>query len=486
MNNFETFQAIVAKTLIALALAHIVVLGLIAWAIGQDVAFPMLTSAVLASAPLAVWQLRRPMTIVGLAVAVALVGQASILVYLLTGHPWQVEMHFYYFVILALLLGFCDWKVMLVAAGLIAGHHLSLNWFLPNAVYPGGTDFFRVIVHAVFVVIETAMLIGIGYAIRSAFAEADFARLDAERNAKKIERTGVDREQELAATNLRAERLSDLLERFQREMSDSAGILHTAAGELTADAESLGRAAAHGHAQSVVAVAASEDTALKIRSAAHAGEELAQTISEVGSNAAQSSHLANGAVGEAERTSEAIGELAIAAQEIDKVTDLIAGIASQTNLLALNATIEAARAGEMGRGFAIVAQEVKALAGQTATATQDIGRRVAAMRQATGRSVEAIAAISGTIRELDVFSARIAAAVEQQAVAAHDIAGNANSASSNVAEVGTAIAQIETVADEAARSAGKLGTAAVNVADQSKRIRDQVTAFAQNVQAIQA
>jgi methyl-accepting chemotaxis protein len=196
--------------------------------------------------------------------------------------------------------------------------------------------------------------------------------------------------------------------------------------------------------------------------------------------------LANGAVGEAARTNEAIGELAVAAQEIDKVTELIAGIASQTNLLALNATIEAARAGEMGRGFAIVAQEVKALAGQTATATQDIGRRVAAMRQATGRSVEAIATISGTIRELDLFSARIAAAVEQQAVAARDIAGNANSASANVVEVGTAIVEIETVADQASRSAGKLGTAAVNVADQSNRIRDQVTAFAQNVQAIQA
>jgi len=46
-------------------------------------------------------------------------------------------------------------------------------------------------------VIETAMLIGIGYAIRSAFAEADFARLDAERNAKKIERAGLDRSESL-------------------------------------------------------------------------------------------------------------------------------------------------------------------------------------------------------------------------------------------------------------------------------------------------
>ena len=131
---------------------------------------------------------------------------------------------------------------------------------------------------------------------------------------------------------------------------------------------------------------------------------------------------------EAERTNATIDELAAVANEIGNVTGLISAIAGQTNLLALNATIEAARAGECGRGFAVVAQEVKALAGQTATATQEIERRIQAMQSATGRSVEAIQAISGTIRELDRFSARIADAVEQQAMAAREIAGNATAA----------------------------------------------------------
>ena len=486
MTNIEMFQAIVAKALIALAAVHVPILMAVAWGLDKDVGSTMLTGAALAGAPLLAWYLNRPILIVGLALAVAMVGQTSILVYLMAGHPWQVEMHFYYFAILAMLSGFCDWRVMIAAAGLIAVQHLSLDFFLPEAVYPGGSNFLRVLVHAVVVVVETAMLIGIGYAIRVAFSEAEFARLEAERNAHAIKRAGVEQEKELAATTLRVERMNELLDRFQREMLDTISILHNAAEDLSTDADNLGRAAAHANAQSVVAVASSENTALKIRSAAHAGEELAQTITDVGSNAAKSSHLANGAVEEAERTNGAIGELAVAAQEIENVTDLIAAIASQTNLLALNATIEAARAGEMGRGFAIVAQEVKALAGQTATATQEIGRKVAAIRQATARSVEAIAAISGTIRDVDSFSARIAAAVEQQAFAAREIAANANSASSSVVDVGTAIVEIETVADQAARSAGKLGLAAANVADQSKRIRDRVAVFTQNVQAIQA
>ena len=150
-------------------------------------AFAALTAAALGAAPLLAWRLKRPMKVIGFALAVALAGQTSILVYLFTGHPWQVEMHFYYFAVLAMLSGFCEWTVLLAAAGLIAVHHLGLNFVLPDAVYPGGSNFLRVVLHALVVVIETAMLVGIGYAIRSAFAQADAARHEAEATAHEVQ-----------------------------------------------------------------------------------------------------------------------------------------------------------------------------------------------------------------------------------------------------------------------------------------------------------
>ena len=120
--------------------------------------------------------------------------------------------------------------------------------------------------------------------------------------------------------------------------------------------------------------------------------------------------------------------LAAGTQKIGEVVTLIQNIASQTNLLALNATIEAARAGEHGRGFAVVASEVKALANQTAKATEEISAQIQGIQTATGEAVSAIQAIGGTIAEIDEISNEIAAAVDQQGAATREIAGNVQQA----------------------------------------------------------
>jgi methyl-accepting chemotaxis protein len=222
-----------------------------------------------------------------------------------------------------------------------------------------------------------------------------------------------------------------------------------------------------------------------VQSAAVAGEELAHTIAEVEAHAIESSRLAAGAVNEMRQTNSTIDELAVVTKEISEVTELISRIAEQTNLLALNATIEASRAGDAGRGFAVVAQEVKTLAGQTANATRDISQRIGAIQGVTQRSVAAIAGISHTIQELNRFSSRIASAVEQQAKGAQEIAGNLASVSQNVRNANGAITKVEAVGNRTAQAAEMLSSASVSVTRQAQKIHEQVTAFTQDVRAIQ-
>ncbi|WP_342362002.1 methyl-accepting chemotaxis protein [Terrarubrum flagellatum] len=477
MTNLDDFQTVIAKALCALALLHVPILAGIAYALGKDVAIATPITCVLAAMPAMFLLMRRPILIVSIALAITLVGQTSILVYVFTGHPWQVEMHFYYFAILAMLSGFCDWRVLILAAGLIATHHLSLDAVFPDAVYPGGSDFARVAVHAVMVVIETAMLIIIGHAIRTAFAQAQQARRVAEATTATLETVGSKREEELAATITRAELLSGTLEKFKKQVMGNLDVLHNAATELETSASQLSDAATQATNQSAQASAASEETSGKVGLVATVGREFAATIAEIGRNAAQSSDLAGEAVDQAESTTTAIDEMATASAEIGKVTEMIAAIAAQTNLLALNATIEAARAGEQGRGFAIVAQEVKALAAKTASATSDIAARIVLIQTSTGRSVSAIQSISQTIRSLNALAVQIAASVEEQSMAAREIAGTVDAAALSIGDIAGAITGIEAVADDTAKAALKLGDAAVEIAAQSASIRRQVTDF---------
>ncbi|MGE3987372.1 methyl-accepting chemotaxis protein [Pseudorhodoplanes sp.] len=485
INSLESLQRVVAIALSVLTLVHVPILAILAWLRGYDVAATTAFSLALAAAPIVLIQFGRPVIVVAAALAIVLIAQTSLLVFLMQGHPWQVETHFYYFAVLAMLSGFCDLRILLLAAGLIAVQHLGFNEVLPAAIYPGGTDYGRVALHAFVVVVETVMLAGIGWTIRTAFRQAQTEREAAEHSAAKLGAVLDERSRELSATSERAQSIERVLQVFEQEMSGAVGILHDAAAVLHANAHTLGAASARSNAQTSSAILTAGETSARVRLAAQAGDELAVTITEVEGNATQSLHLARTAVGEASRANMTIDELAVVAFEIGKVTELISAIASQTNLLALNATIEAARAGDAGRGFAVVAQEVKALAGQTAAATQEIARRIGAMQQTTDRSVAAIQSIGRTIGELDSSHTRIASAVQQQAIATREIAGNVTSATIGVSHLAEAVSEIETAMSQSVQAIAEFSEAAGEVTRQAGTIRDRVRAFTRQIQLLE-
>jgi methyl-accepting chemotaxis protein len=162
---------------------------------------------------------------------------------------------------------------------------------------------------------------------------------------------------------------------------------------------------------------------------------------------------------------------------------LITAIAEQTNLLALNATIEAARAGESGRGFAVVASEVKALAAQTAKATEEIGSQIAGMQAATQDSVGAIKEIGTTISHISDIAATIAATVEEQGAATAEIARNVSEAAKGTAEVAEKITQVNHGASATGSASAQVLASARSLSKESGNLKNQVENFLNTVRA---
>ena len=288
--------------------------------------------------------------------------------------------------------------------------------------------------------------------------------------------------QEAQSLQRREERLR-LASGFQDAVGSIVDKLSSEATELEAAASTLTRTAETTLELSGVVSGASNEASGNIRSVAAAIEQMTSSVGEIGRQVLESSSIAQSAVEHAKTTDARITALSQAAGRIGDVVKLITGIAEQTNLLALNATIEAARAGEAGRGFAVVAQEVKALAAQTAKATEEIDVQISGMQSATGESVEAIKQIGAVIVRISEVSGMIAAAVEEQSVATREIARNVQMAASGAAQVGGAIADVHQGAADTGSASGQVLSSAQSLSSQASQLKLEVDNFLASIRA---
>jgi methyl-accepting chemotaxis protein len=289
--------------------------------------------------------------------------------------------------------------------------------------------------------------------------------------------------QEAAAASRRKAEMHKLADAFQAAVGGIVNSVSSASHQLEAAAGTLSGTAEQTQQLSGMVAAASEEASTNVGAVASAAEEMSASVTEIGRQVHDSSRIAGEAVQQAERTDVRINELLKAAGRIGDVVKLITAIAEQTNLLALNATIEAARAGESGRGFAVVASEVKALAAQTAKATDEIGAQIAGMQSATQDSVGAIKEIGATITHISDIASTIAATVEEQGAATAEIARNVSEAAKGTAEVAEKITQVNQGASATGAASSQVLASARSLSQESARLKTEVENFLSTVRA---
>ncbi len=210
--------------------------------------------------------------------------------------------------------------------------------------------------------------------------------------------------------------------------------LRGVAGEIADAAEDLSKRTEHQAASLEQTAAALDQITATVRKTADSAKQARQVASSTKEDAEQSGQIVRKAV-------TAMGNIDQSSREIGQIIGVIDEIAFQTNLLALNAGVEAARAGDAGRGFAVVASEVRALAQRSAAAAKQIKALVAAASEHVGAGVRLVSQTGTALGQI------VDRVVEIDGVI-NEIAASAGEQATGLAEVNTAINQMDQVTQQ--------------------------------------
>jgi methyl-accepting chemotaxis protein len=264
--------------------------------------------------------------------------------------------------------------------------------------------------------------------------------------AKEDEMSGILRRLDRAQTGMR---------KLLTEVDATATALTGTASQLSAVTDRVSDGATQVNSRSTDAAGRAQQVSEYVSTVATTSQHMRGMITEMAANASDGTQVAERAVRVAEATNAMVARLGESSKEIGEVVQVITSIAGQTNLLALNATIEAARAGEAGRGFAVVAGEVKELAQETAKATDDITRRMAAVQTDSNGVIEAITEISAIIEQLNNHQSVIADALGEHTSHSREVGHKVDAAVADASVIAGDLAQMTAItAESATASAG--------------------------------
>ncbi|MBI9114596.1 methyl-accepting chemotaxis protein [Sanguibacter suaedae] len=289
--------------------------------------------------------------------------------------------------------------------------------------------------------------------------------------------TGVTGRDEVGRVAASLAAMQENLRALVSRVADASRSVTAAATELAASTGTVSTGADRTSEQAGVVAGAATDVSRNVGTVAAGAEQMAASIREIAQNAEAAASVARGATGVAETAHASMARLGASSEEIGDVVRAITKIAAQTNLLALNATIEAARAGEAGKGFAVVAGEVKDLAAATANATEEIVRRVDAIRADTEQAGGAIAEITRIVESIDDFQTTIASAVEEQTATTTEMTRSVADAATGSGEIATSITGVAAAAAASSATLAEMGSTVETLARTADELDAQVAAF---------
>ncbi|CAK0765745.1 methyl-accepting chemotaxis protein [Azospirillaceae bacterium] len=315
------------------------------------------------------------------------------------------------------------------------------------------------------------------YKIDDELGEVCSAILEMQKQAEELEQADITQKNHHQAEINRSNGLRVASVSFRDSIKNIIQSLGTAGESLVSIANSMFDVAKR-ISQRISNISDSAEQALNaIQTVAAATEQLSISVTEVGRKTHETSSGTTEAVIQADAAAKKIKELAFIVGKVDDVVKLISSIAGQTNLLALNATIEAARAGEAGKGFAVVATEVKALARQTADATDTIGKQISDIQRETSSSVEAIKIVVDTIGRIQDCTSAITDAVKQQNTTTVNIVQNMNESAQSTYHITKTLRELVQETQKAEKNAASVIDAAGDVSGQVKNIHRSVSGF---------
>ncbi len=393
----------------------------------------------------------------------------GLMIHVARGHS---EAHFAVFAFLACLVVYRSSVAIIAGAVAIAIHHLSFNQFQTWGWGPmcfTEPSFMRVVEHAIYVVVESVVLILLALRARADFATAD-----------ELMRIVEQIQGDNGTINLNASHLA-VKGRVSRKLVDALQHIETAIQQVHRSSDAIRQASgdiAHGNQ---LLSSRTEDAAASIAQTAASVEEIASTIRASVDNAHQANQLAGQASDVATRGGEAVHRVVDTMSGIQqssrKITDIIGvidGIAFQTNILALNAAVEAARAGEQGRGFAVVASEVRSLAQRSAEAAKEI-------KQLITRSVEQVDSGSSLVGNTGEIIGEVVEQVRRVSALVSEITVSSSEQNEGIGQINLAISRLDQTTQQNASMVEQTAAAAERLRQQSDELIAAVSVF--NTQA---